>query len=121
MLRGLRDDLYVSVSTIDPSTRRATFSFHVNPMVSWIWVGTMIMMIGSVISLWPEARLRDVGVWSFVRATVGGVSVFLMTLLFATSPARVLAAQGIHSVPANQGASFQSSWDPYSASPGAEE
>src|SRR5690606_18950543 len=39
MYRSLRDDLYTVVGTVNPTTKRATFQFHVNPLVGWIWLG----------------------------------------------------------------------------------
>src|ERR1700744_4799333 len=37
---GLRDDFYLIVGSINPSNKNlAAFQFHINPLVSWIWIG----------------------------------------------------------------------------------
>jgi cytochrome c-type biogenesis protein CcmF len=51
-----RDDLYVIMSTVDPSTQRATFRVMVRPLVAWIWFGGLIGLLGAVIALWPDTR-----------------------------------------------------------------
>jgi cytochrome c-type biogenesis protein CcmF len=44
----------------DPnSPQRATFTFLVNPLVSFIWLGGLVLTLGGLIAMWPEApRLR---------------------------------------------------------------
>jgi len=95
IVRGLRDDLYMSVDAIDPQTKRATFGFHIGPLVNWIWIGFIVMIFGSVISLWPEARFREIGAWGYVRTLAGGASAVAFTLILATAPSRVLAASNV--------------------------
>ncbi|MEI7893114.1 MAG: cytochrome c-type biogenesis CcmF C-terminal domain-containing protein [Myxococcales bacterium] len=59
MLHTLRDDLYLVVGSIDPQTKMASLQIHVNPLVSWIWLGCLLLILGSVVCLWPElARVR---------------------------------------------------------------
>jgi cytochrome c-type biogenesis protein CcmF len=40
----------------------ATFRVNVNPLVTWIWVGGAIAVIGGLVAIWPapEARRRRV-------------------------------------------------------------
>jgi cytochrome c-type biogenesis protein CcmF len=93
MLHRLRDDLYVVVGTVDPTSKKATFRFHVNPLVSLIWTGVLVLMLGTSLSLWPEVKLREIGAWSAVRAAaaMGGIVAFVT--LLATSPARARATE----------------------------
>jgi cytochrome c-type biogenesis protein CcmF len=51
MMRGLRDDLYMVVGTIDPGSKRATLRIHVNPFTSWVWIGVFVLIGGASISL----------------------------------------------------------------------
>src|SRR6185503_14404002 len=67
---------------------RATLRFHVNPLVSWVWIGMFVLIGGASISLWPELRLREVGVWGYLRATAGAATSIMLAILFATSTAR---------------------------------
>ena len=37
-------------------SERAVIEVQVNPLVSWIWYGGLILTVGSLVALWPEAR-----------------------------------------------------------------
>ena len=63
------EDLYVILESAgldlnsifnDPnSPQRATFTFLVNPLVSFIWLGGLVLTLGGLIAMWPEApRVR---------------------------------------------------------------
>ena len=39
----------------EPS-RTATFKVFVNPVVAWIWAGGLVMVIGTLVAIWPERR-----------------------------------------------------------------
>jgi cytochrome c-type biogenesis protein CcmF len=88
MMRGLHDDLYLVVGMIDPQTKRATLRLHVNPLVSWVWIGVLVLMGGASFSLWPEVRLREVGVWGYLRASAGAATSIMFAILLASSSAR---------------------------------
>jgi len=47
----LKEDLYVVLSGWEED-RRATFQVKVNPLVKWIWIGSFIVVIGAIFSLW---------------------------------------------------------------------
>ncbi|MEM8607122.1 MAG: cytochrome c-type biogenesis CcmF C-terminal domain-containing protein [Myxococcota bacterium] len=55
------EDVYVIMSTVDPSTRRGTFRVIVRPLVAWIWFGGLVLLLGAIIGMWPNARelVRD--------------------------------------------------------------
>ena len=88
LLRGFKDDLYTVLAVADPKTKRATFTFHVNPFVSWIWVGLMILMGGCFVSLWPEPTGGRVGAWTYVRSGLTATAGILMTVFFAQAMAQ---------------------------------
>ncbi|MFN7253318.1 MAG: heme lyase CcmF/NrfE family subunit [Anaerobacillus sp.] len=52
VLGNLREDLYVVLSAWE-SDGRATFVVKVNPLVKWVWIGSFIIVIGSVFAIWP--------------------------------------------------------------------
>jgi cytochrome c-type biogenesis protein CcmF len=52
VLGNLREDLYVVLSAWE-SDERATFVVKVNPLVKWVWIGSFIIVIGSVFAIWP--------------------------------------------------------------------
>jgi cytochrome c-type biogenesis protein CcmF len=89
--RTLRDDLYVVLGNVNADSRRATFQFHVNPLVNWIWIGTLIMILGASISLWPELALGEVGAWAYVRAAATGVTGCAVAFVVASAPGNAYA------------------------------
>jgi cytochrome c-type biogenesis protein CcmF len=49
----LREDIYVVYSGSPDGTERAQFSFIINPLVAWFWIGGLILVIGGVLAMWP--------------------------------------------------------------------
>jgi len=88
LMRGLRDDLYLVVGVMDPQSKRATLRFHVNPLVSWVWLGVFVLLGGAGISLWPEVKLREVGVWGYLRASAGVATSVMFGIILAATAAR---------------------------------
>jgi cytochrome c-type biogenesis protein CcmF len=87
LLRGWRDDLYVAVGTVNPQSGQATFQFHVNPFVSWIWLGLLILIGGATVSLWPEPSAARAGAWAVARASAAVAASAGAALWLAASPA----------------------------------
>ena len=54
VLSSLRDDLYVVLGSLSQSSGRAAIQVHVNPLVSFIWLGVVVLVLGAGISLWPR-------------------------------------------------------------------
>ncbi len=51
----MEDDLYVILVDWQPiSTRMATFKVYHNPLVNWLWVGSLVLIFGSLIAVWPN-------------------------------------------------------------------
>src|SRR5690606_18355394 len=96
--------LYVAVGNANPQTKRATFRFHVNPLVSWIWAGVLVMMAGAGISLWPDVWWRRLGAWGAVRLAASGASGVMVSILVATAPARAVGETGGSVGPVKNGA-----------------
>lgn len=64
----IKDDLYVALTHFEPSGR-ASFTLLINPMVTWIWAGGVVVVVGAVITLLPGGvRVKQE---SFVRHRVG--------------------------------------------------
>ena len=51
---GLVEDLYVVLTGWEQSS--ASLFVFVNPMVSWIWVGGLVLILGGLIAWWPESH-----------------------------------------------------------------
>ena len=51
----MRDDLYVLLVDWEPaSATGATFKIYVNPLVNWLWLGSLLFLFGIFIAAWPE-------------------------------------------------------------------
>jgi cytochrome c-type biogenesis protein CcmF len=50
---SLFDDLYVILAGFDPSGV-VTFKVFVNPLLLWLWIGGFVIVLGTIIALWPE-------------------------------------------------------------------
>jgi cytochrome c-type biogenesis protein CcmF len=51
----LRDDLYVLLVDWEPASPiGATFKVYVNPLVNWLWFGSLLFLVGVVIAAWPD-------------------------------------------------------------------
>lgn len=55
---GLRttalEDLYVVLNGWEEGATAATFTIYVNPLMVWLWVGGIILVLGTLIALWPH-------------------------------------------------------------------
>jgi cytochrome c-type biogenesis protein CcmF len=49
-----RDDLYIVLAGWQPDGSASFFVF-VNPLVFWVWIGGVVLMLGGLITLWPDA------------------------------------------------------------------
>jgi len=47
-------DLYVVYEGTNPDTGQPIIKAMLNPLVSWIWVGLMVMVFGTLIALVPS-------------------------------------------------------------------
>ncbi len=54
VLSSLRDDLYVVLGSLSQPSGRAAIQVHVNPLVSFIWLGVVVLVLGTGVSLWPR-------------------------------------------------------------------
>jgi cytochrome c-type biogenesis protein CcmF len=52
-------DLYVVLAGVRDDTAELRISF--NPLVVWVWIGGMVMAIGGLIVMWPQAERRRAG------------------------------------------------------------
>jgi cytochrome c-type biogenesis protein CcmF len=93
MLHTVRDDLYVVLGSANPDTKIATFQIHVNPLVSFIWSGLLVLIFGSVVAMWPELALGQVTVWTIVRSAGGATASILFGIVLASLPAKAYAQQ----------------------------
>ncbi len=52
----LKEDLYAILVGYGDDADVAVFKFFVNPLVVWMWIGGVIMGLGSIAVMWPEKK-----------------------------------------------------------------
>ncbi len=55
------EDFYIVLNSVDNDTKSASFEVFIKPLVLWVWIGGLLMTIGTLIALLPnkkEAELR---------------------------------------------------------------
>ena len=60
------EDLYIILAGYDSSAGTATLKIIINPLISWLWIGFMVLVAGTVIAAWPDPREEH----ALVRARV---------------------------------------------------
>jgi cytochrome c-type biogenesis protein CcmF len=47
-------DVYILLIGWDmvDKVQNATFKIYINPLINWVWIGGMIMMIGTLVAAW---------------------------------------------------------------------
>ncbi len=53
---GLREDLYVVLAGWEQGGKLASFKAYINPLMSWLWIGGLVLVVGSLIAWWPQPR-----------------------------------------------------------------
>jgi cytochrome c-type biogenesis protein CcmF len=51
------EDLYVILSAFERNGSSATIKVLINPMISWIWIGGVVILLGVLVAVLPERRL----------------------------------------------------------------
>ena len=50
-----KDDLYILLVNWQPvSSIEATFKVFVNPLVNWLWIGSLLFLLGVIVAAWPD-------------------------------------------------------------------
>ena len=52
-------DIYIILTTPDVQRRIAAVSYLINPGMYWLWLGSLVMVVGGVVVGWPERRRRE--------------------------------------------------------------
>ena len=69
----LNEDLYVSLAALEPDAStgqlKATLQLWIFPLVSWIWIGAAILVVGTLVALVPSKVMRQ-----YARTEVVGIA-----------------------------------------------
>jgi cytochrome c-type biogenesis protein CcmF len=52
----MQEDLYLVFAGKNPDTGRPIIKAHLNPLVYWIWLGAHVLLIGTIIALFPNMQ-----------------------------------------------------------------
>ncbi len=52
----LADDLYVILAGWEGQGETATFKAYINPLVNWLWIGSFVFIIGTMVAAWPSPK-----------------------------------------------------------------
>lgn len=55
---NLREDLYVVLASLEPDGL-AAFQVLITPLVIWLWIGGVVLILGTLIATWPPRRKRS--------------------------------------------------------------
>ncbi len=56
---NLAEDVYVVMAGRDPNTGKAVIHVIINPLVQWVWIGGMIVLLGTILALIPSRVERQ--------------------------------------------------------------
>jgi len=90
VLNSVRDDLYVVLGNFTGPTGRAAIQVHINPLVSWIWFGVLVLILGAGVALWPASTGKPVGVMRYLKLATSLVAAVGFSLLLASLSGRIL-------------------------------
>ncbi len=54
---NLAEDLYVVLANLEPDGL-AAFQVIITPMVLWLWIGGLVLIVGTIIAAWPAGTVR---------------------------------------------------------------
>ncbi len=63
------EDLYVILSSFERDGSSATIKVLINPMISWIWIGGVVILLGVLVAVLPERRLALLAMRAGAQAT----------------------------------------------------
>jgi cytochrome c-type biogenesis protein CcmF len=56
----IQEDLYLVFSGMNEETGKPIIKAFVNPLVSWIWVGALVIVFGTIVALFPNMQAATV-------------------------------------------------------------
>ncbi|GAB4518725.1 MAG: heme lyase CcmF/NrfE family subunit [Anaerolineae bacterium] len=64
---GLRDDVYTVLAGWEDNGARASIKVYINPLMSWMWIGGLVLLVGTTVAMWPGERRASASVRSPAR------------------------------------------------------
>jgi cytochrome c-type biogenesis protein CcmF len=92
----LKNDLYMIIGMVNPQTKVAAFQIHVNMLISFIWLGGIVLALGALVAMWPDVAMEEVGAFGYVRAAASVTTAVIFGLLLAGGSAEAYGAPALH-------------------------
>jgi cytochrome c-type biogenesis protein CcmF len=51
---GVVEDVYVVLAGFEDGGATASFKVYINPLMSWMWIGGLVVILGVFVSAWPR-------------------------------------------------------------------
>jgi cytochrome c-type biogenesis protein CcmF len=82
--RTVAEDVYIVLAGFDVAAQSGVYKMTVNPLVNWVWVGLVIMVMGSIITMLPETMFAV----SMAKLPAGAAttSLLLLALVLPAAP-----------------------------------
>ncbi len=88
----LKNDLYMIIGMVNPQTKVAAFQIHVNQLISFIWLGAIVLCLGAMVAMWPDVAMEESGAFGYVRAGASVTTAVIFGFLMASGSATAYGA-----------------------------
>ena len=88
----LKNDLYMIIGMVNPQTKVAAFQIHVNQLISFIWIGALVLCFGAMVAMWPDVAMEEAGAFGYVRAGASVTTAVIFGFLMASGTAQAYGA-----------------------------
>ncbi len=65
------EDVYTLLGAFTPDTGRATIKAYVNPLIGFVWLGLVVLILGTMVAAWPDGSEERVMNAELKRLTGG--------------------------------------------------
>ena len=57
---NLREDVYLVFAGVDDQSGKPIIKAYLNPLVAWIWLGAIVIVLGTIVALFPNMQAAAV-------------------------------------------------------------
>jgi cytochrome c-type biogenesis protein CcmF len=94
--RSAEEDLYVVLNGIESQANIANFKIVINPLVNWLWLGFLVLIVGTVIAFMPDRAYQLAAATAKADKTKAVVTA--LVLVFVVAGGGVARAQQMEQV-----------------------
>jgi cytochrome c-type biogenesis protein CcmF len=56
MRSNLKEDIYAVFAGMSEESNKAVIQFYLNPLVTWLWIGGIVMLAGTLVCIFPDLK-----------------------------------------------------------------